>query len=44
MSYVEVDGLGYFDSRKHLIPYTIYYTPEGYNSSNVTLELRKEIG
>lgn len=33
--------LGYVDAKGKIIPYTIYYTTEGYNSSNLILEMRK---
>ena len=41
MGEMEVAGLGYYDSRNREIPYVIYFTYEGYNSSNVMVELRK---
>jgi hypothetical protein len=41
MGEMEVAGLGYYDSRNREIPYVIYFTYEGYNSSNVMIELRK---
>lgn len=43
MNEMEIDGLGYYNVRNKMIPYTIYYTTEGYNSNNTTLEIRKEV-
>lgn len=41
MNEMEVSDLGYFTKNNKPIPYTIYFTNEGYNSNNVTVELRK---
>nr|DAT66109.1 MAG TPA: hypothetical protein [Caudoviricetes sp.] len=43
MNEMELEDIGYFTSAGKPIPYTIYYTTDGYNSNSVTLELRKEI-
>lgn len=43
MNEMELEGLGYYTGNNKLIPYTIYYTTEGYNSNNVTVELRKGV-
>lgn len=40
---VDVDGLGYKDASGKEIPYTVYYSIDGYNSNNVLLEIRKEV-
>lgn len=37
----EYDDLGYRDARGNAIPYIIYYTTEGYNSTALTLEIRR---
>ena len=43
MNKLELEGLGYYTINNKQIPYTIYYTTEGYNSNNVTVELRKGV-
>ena len=41
MQQTEYDDLGYRNNRGEPIPYIIYYTDEGYNSTNLTLEIRR---
>lgn len=41
MGETEYSDLGYKDYRGYPIPYIVYYTTEYYNSSNLTLELRR---
>lgn len=41
MNEMEYETLGYVDYRNRPIPYIIYYTTEYYNSTNLTLELRR---
>lgn len=43
MNEMDMAGIGYFTATGREIPYTIYYTTEGYNSNNVTVELRKGV-
>ena len=43
MNELKLEGIGYYTANNRLIPYTIYYTTEGYNSNNVTVELRKGV-
>lgn len=38
---MEIDNLGYYDSKGNPIPYIIYYTTEDFDTSNLTLEMRK---
>ena len=38
---MEVDDLGYTDAKGRPIPYIIYYTTEDFDTSNLTLEMRK---
>lgn len=41
MNETEYDNIGYYDSRNLPIPYIIYYTTDSYNSTNLTLEIRR---
>lgn len=38
---MDIDGLGYTDNRGREIPYTIYFSTEGYNSNNLLVEIRR---
>lgn len=38
---MEVEDLGYYDTKGNPIPYIIYYTTEDFDTSSLTLEMRK---